>query len=115
MREIDITKQDIRCCDSFDFVEDNNDEINISYELWFDVDKYFGTNTSKNDSTWVNFYTSYHKDGTVTAVYVVDTDTSCDEFEWDLTENEKTFFKGMMQTYCNCKCGCTLDELFNDV
>lgn len=38
MREIDITKQDIRCCDDF-YIED--DYVNVPYELWFDVDKYF--------------------------------------------------------------------------
>lgn len=111
MREIDITKQDIRCCDDF-YIED--EYINIPYELWFDVDKYFGTNT-KDDNTWLNFYTYYHSDGTISAKYELDYDNSDTEsFHWDLTENEKTFFKGMMQTYCNCKCGCTLDELFNE-
>lgn len=39
MREIDIIKEDIRCCDDFDVYP--NDSINITYELWFDVDKYF--------------------------------------------------------------------------
>lgn len=48
MREIDIIKEDIRCCDDFDVYP--NDSINITYELWFDVDKYFGTHT--RESSW---------------------------------------------------------------
>ena len=43
MREIDIIKENIRCCDDFDVYP--NDSINITYELWFDVDKYFVTHT----------------------------------------------------------------------
>lgn len=43
MREIDIIKENIQCCDDFDVYP--NDSINITYELWFDVDKYFGTHT----------------------------------------------------------------------
>lgn len=42
IREMDITKEDIRCCDEI-CVEDN--VISIAYELRFDVDKYFGTDT----------------------------------------------------------------------
>ena len=42
MREIDITKQDVRCCDDIDINERHS--VNIVWELWFEVDKYFGTN-----------------------------------------------------------------------
>ena len=108
MREIDITKEDIRCCDDF-YVED--DYINITYELWFDVDKYFGTNT-RDDNTWINFYTYYYADGTIKATYEVDYDNADTEtFDWELTEVEEAFFRGMMETYCHCKCNCTLAQL----
>lgn len=107
MRKIDITKQDIRCCDDF-YIED--DWVNIPYELWFEVDKYFGTNT-EDDDTWVNFYTFYHKDGSITATYEVDMDNGNETFDWPLTDIEAAFFKGMMEGYCNHKCGCNLDYL----
>ena len=35
-REINITEQDIRCCDGLDVCDD---AVNATYELWFDVDK----------------------------------------------------------------------------
>lgn len=111
MREIDITKQDIRCCDDF-YVE--YDWVNIPYELWFEVDKYFGTNTN-DDNSWVNFYTFYHKDGNVTAVYEVDTDDGNESFDWKLTDIEKAFFRQMMDDYCHNKCGCTLEQLLMEV
>lgn len=111
MRKIDITKQDIRCCD--DFYMDENGIVNIPYELWFDVDEYFGTNT-KDDSTWVNFYTFYNKDRSITAVYIVDTDGDSEEFDWELTEEEQNFFRNMMEEYCVHTCGCTIKELVED-
>lgn len=111
MRKIDIAKQDIRCCD--DFYIDENGSVNIPYELWFDVDEYFGTNT-KEDGTWVNFYTFYNKDGSITAVYEVDTDDGNKSFDWELTEVEQVFFKSMMEIYCIRTYGCTIKELMED-
>lgn len=112
MREIDITKQDIRCCDDFD-IEDNS--VNITYELWFDVDKYFGTNILNNENAWINFYTFYNKDGSITAIYEVDTDDGSESFDWELTEIEQAFFRGMMEGYCNHKCSCTLAQLLMEL
>lgn len=101
MREIDITKQDIRCCDDFDISTYNGNAINITYELWFDVDKYFGTDT-RGTNSWINFYTFYHEDGSITATYEIDYDDHTESVDWELTEVEEAFFKGMMQSYCNC-------------
>lgn len=98
MREIDIIKEDIRCCDDFDVYP--NDSINITYELWFDVDKYFGTHTHET-SSWINFYTFFHKDGRITAVYEIDCDDHTESFDWELTAEEEFFFRNMMNRYCN--------------
>ncbi|MBQ5851501.1 MAG: hypothetical protein IIW54_11945 [Lachnospiraceae bacterium] len=54
-RKINITDQDIRCCDGFDIC---GDAVNATYELWFDVDKYFGTET-RNTEAWINFYAKH--------------------------------------------------------
>lgn len=111
MRQIDITKQDIRCCDEV-YIEPK-DHVNFAYELWFDVDKYFGTDTT-NPDVWLNFYTNYHSDGRVTASYEIDTDTDNNFFDWELTEIEQAFFKDMMAEYCRVLYGCALDELLNE-
>ena len=99
MREIDITKKPINCCD----------------ELWMDVDKYFGTKTRNDPSAWVNFYTFWHFDNPVdiTALMILDGDDSCEEKEWELTQEEKEFFHKMMEDYCMQKNGCTLREFFD--
>lgn len=110
MRNIDITKQDIRCCPYDFYVEPDN--INVGYELWFDVDEYFGTNTHDNDSVWINFYTYYNKDGSIEATYAIDSDTDYETFDWELTDEEKIFFKNKMEEYCMKYENCTLDELF---
>lgn len=112
-RQIDITKQDIRCCDDF-YIED--DCLNIPYELWFDVDKYFGTSVNETGNSWLNFYTYYYKDGDIKATYEIDYDnTDTVSFDWELTEIEKVFFKGMMEGYCNSKCGCSLSMLLSAI
>jgi hypothetical protein len=109
VREIDITKEDVRCYDGI-CVEDN--VISITYELWFDVDKYFGTDTRDKDDTWINFYTYWKPNGHVSAEYYLDSDDDCKVFDWSLTENEKEFFLHKMEAYCKEKTGKTLSELW---
>lgn len=111
MRKIDITKQDIRCCDDI-YVD--MDCINIEYELWFDVDKYFGTNIHGEDSTWINFYTYWNPNGDIWAVYEIDTDSDVTSYDWELTEEEKKFFLEKMESYCQEMEGKSLRELWNE-
>ena len=105
MREIDITKKPINCCDEL-IIDDEKRSIEATYELWMDVDKYFGTKTRNDPSAWVNFYTFWHFDNPVdiTALMILDGDDSCEE---------KEFFHKMMEVYCMQKNGCTLREFFD--
>lgn len=111
MREINITKQEINCTGD---IYIDIDCINIEYELWFNVDRYFGTNIHGNDSAWVNFYTYWNPNGNVWAVYEVDTDKDVTSYDWELTEEEKTFFLKKMEEYCQRKEGKTLKELWDE-
>ena len=109
-RQIDVTKEDVRCCDEL-IVGD--EEINATYELWFDVDAYFGTDTRDDDSSWINFYTEWHpKTDDVTAYYVIDMIENPEEHEWPLTEKEKEFFREKMETFCQQADNCSLLELW---
>ncbi|MDD6483996.1 MAG: hypothetical protein PUF72_05415 [Clostridiales bacterium] len=114
MRELDITKQTICCCDEFDTSTYDGKTVNIPYELWFEVDKYFGTDTKGTDSC-LDFYTFYHEDGSVTAIYVVKGPDHTHTVDWELTKKEEIFFKEKMEEYCRCKCGCTLSELWKEL
>lgn len=111
MREIDITKQDIRC---FDGLEIDIDCIIVEYELWFNVDKYFGTHIESDDSTWLNFYTYWYPDGRICAVYEIDTDTDVQSYDWELTDEEKVFFLNKMEEYCKSFEGKSLMDLWKE-
>lgn len=114
MREIDITKEPINCIDEL-IIDEGKRSIEATYELWMDVDKYFGTKTRTDSSIWVNFYTFWHLDNPaeITARMVLNGDNSCEEKEWELTKEEKEFFHKMMEDYCMQKNSCTLREFFD--
>lgn len=67
-RNLDITEQTINCVGDLE-VDLDKGFIEAAYELWFDVDRYFGTDTRDKDDTWINFYTRWHPDRTITAIY----------------------------------------------
>lgn len=109
MRKLDITKENLNCCGDI-FLD--LDCINITYELWFDVDKYFGTETNSSDDIWVDFFTYWYPDGNVSAVYCLDSDTDYKSYDWELTEEEKKFFLQKMEEYCKNVEDMTLEELW---
>ena len=112
MREIDITKQDIRCCDDIDINERH--AVNIVWELWFEVDKYFGTNTANSDS-WVNFYTEWNYDtNDITAIVCIDYPDRTEEKYWELTDYEKDFFNKKMDEYCIKLTGMNMKSLYEN-
>lgn len=112
-RQISIVN-DVSSCNCIGELQIEEDHINAAYELWFDVDKYFGENTRKDDSTWINFYTDWYPDGTITAVYFVESDDSSEEKKWDLTAEEKQFFFWKMEEYCQKMYGKSLRELWKE-
>lgn len=109
-KNIDITKEKINCCDEI-MITDNGD-IEVEYELWFDVDEYFGTNTKEDESAWVNFYSCYSKENGISAYYIISTDECSEEKEWELNKDEKEFLKQKMEEYCQKLENCSLDELW---
>ena len=112
MREIDITKQDVRCCDDIEINERHS--VNIVWELWFEVDKYFGTNTANSDS-WVNFYTEWNYDtNDITAIVCIDYPNRTEEKYWKLTDYEKDFFKKKMDEYCIKLTGMNMKSLYEN-
>lgn len=111
-RQIDITKEEIKCIDDFEVDEQ---WINVGYELWFDVDEYFGTGVNGDLDSWVNFYTFYYKDGHVEAKYEIDSSETYECYDWMLTDKEQLFFLKLMQEYCYRKYGHGLDCLWKEI
>ena len=98
MEKLDLTKQELNCYGEPIF--DDLGVIEFSWELWFDADKYFGTNTSELEDSWINFYTYYSPEkDKVSAWYVVDTPDSQDEFYLELTRDEEQFLRKKMEEY----------------
>lgn len=111
-RQIDITKQDVRFCD--ELVVDEK-SIEAEYELWFDVDKYFGTDTKSDDDVWINFYTYWRPDNTITAIYCIDSPEKIESIDWKLTKEEETFFLKLMEDYCQKCHNKSLNDLWREI
>ena len=86
--------------------------IEAVWELWFDVDRYFGTDTDSDDETWINFYTYWHSNGRVTAMYEIDSEETTKVIDWPLTDKEEEFFLLKMEEYALKKEHCSLENLF---
>lgn len=89
------------------------DHINACYELWFDVDKVFGTDTKDNDRT-VEFYTNYYPEsGKMKAeVIVAEFDGSSSSFNYRMTDKEEAFLKDIMEKEAQKQGYATLDDMF---
>lgn len=113
-RKIDITEcsSSVNCCNEL-VMNFEEGYVEALFELWIDVDKYFGTNTAKDDSTWINFYTYWHPDGTITAVYFINSDEGDEEHEWKLTEQEEYFFLEKMNSYSMNLFHVSIQQLWN--
>ena len=86
MRRDILNKHNLRICDEI-FVEE--DHINVTFELWFDVDKYFGTNIRNDADTWINFYVDVYSPDKIKSFYVISSNTEDKDVSWTLTDNEK--------------------------
>lgn len=112
-RNLDITEQTINCVGDLE-VDLDKGFIEAAYELWFDVDRYFGTDTRDKDDTWINFYTRWHPDRTITAIYFVESDETVKEHTWELTPKEQEFFRKKMEAYAKTQGNQTLQEIWEE-
>ena len=110
-RQIDIIRENIKYTGEL-CVDLEKKTIEAVWELWFDVDLYFGTDTDSDDETWINFYTYWHSDGRVTAIYEIDSEEKSEVFDWTLTDREEKFFLSKMEEYALKKEHCSLEHLF---
>lgn len=111
VREINLTKENI-CFANKISVEDN--VIAAECTLLFDVDKYFGT-TTKKDNTWISFDVCWTPNGSVHAEYRLRSFDDCCKclVDWRLTEEEQEIILDKMEEYCMQETGKTLQELWD--
>lgn len=109
-REISIIGEDIRAI----YPEfDNNDQLSFDWELYIDVDKYFGTDTRNTDG-WINFYTFYHRStDSITANFTIEWDDRSEYREWELTNEEIKYLREKMDECCIEDGGLSLKEYFD--
>lgn len=119
MDKIILTKDDVRFFD--ELVVYTTSEVKEGYiegvlELWFDVDKYFGTKTRNEDGTWINAYIMYYpKTKEIKGMYFVSYDNEPEEEHiWELTSNEQKMFKELMEEYSQKTSNKSLDELYKE-
>lgn len=110
-RQIDIISENIKYTDEL-CVDLEKEIIEADWELWIDVDRYFGTDTGSDDETWINFYTYWHSNRRVTAVYEIDSEETSKVIDWPLTDKEEEFFLLKMEEYALKKEHCSLENLF---
>lgn len=120
-RLIELNEDNIKAEDEI-LLEENN-YYNVQYECWFDVDKYFGTNTNDDEDTWINFYVNFYPKlvddnviWTLKPVVILNGKDTCEELDWKLTQEEETLLLMLASKHCVDECGLTLTELyFSDV
>lgn len=115
-RRFFIESLDFRCIGEVEYEDvDGMMGLGFTYELWFDVDAYFGTDTKDDDGCWINFYTWYMENGDVKAKYFIEKDDSSEEHDWELTAIEKEFFRRKMEDRCLHYYGkCCMDVINED-
>ena len=89
--------------------------LNFMWELWFDVDKYFGTNINETGN-WFNFYTDWDEKTDSVDCYV-ETDTpngDKEPFDWTLTEEEKALFYRKMEQIAKDEGYTSLKKMYDD-
>lgn len=111
-REITI---DERVVSIADCQWDDDETVSFAMECWFDVDKYFGTNTKDEDDTWINFYVMWNRvTDVISAIYFIDTNGSSEQYDWPLTVDEEKMFRKMMEEYVKMPLPCLAVEDFGD-
>lgn len=114
-RRIDICQEDVCICGELEVMDAEIPYINAAYELWLDVDKYFGTETMENDDVWINFYTDWYMNGDIRAWLYIESSKTVITLPWDLTQNEKVFFTNKMGEAAQKQCKKSLVELLKEV
>lgn len=110
-RQIELKADDIRAIDP---EYDENTGISFYLETWFDVDKYFGTETEDDDDVWINFYVTWKPDtDTYKALYTINSPDGDEEFEWELTDEDIRVIKLAIEDYAKSEFG-GIDGLIED-
>lgn len=92
--------------------------VDIYYSLKAEGLEHLFKHFKCNSTDRIEFYTTYHKDGKITASIMISKADGIEqpkEIVCYLTEIEKAFFKGMIQQYWYTVCLCTIEAWMDEM
>lgn len=93
----ELERTDIAIDPEIDVDFDDSHVISAYIEIWFDVDKKFGTNINNEDDTWLNMYGKYNPfEDTLRIECEIARDDSSKSFLYQPTDDEATLIKELI-------------------
>lgn len=110
-RRVELTKDRVKIQDPYGY-DDGYVDFFVCLEVNYDY--YFGTDTDESETDWVDFYVRYNKiTKKITSYYNIskpDGDWDC-ENDWELTDEEQSMFKELMEEFAKNEGLNSIDEL----
>ena len=107
----ELTREDIMIESDMELADDNENQIVVYVETWFDVDRKFGLHTRDEAETWVNLYARYDvAEDSVAMEYVVSRQHEEETHDYSPTESEAEMIKGAICEKMEEYYGCTPEE-----
>ena len=115
MKENNIwERNDIAIGSEIDVDFDDGHIISVYIEIWFDVDKKFGTNINNDDDAWLNMYGKYNPfEDTLHIECEIARDTENKYFPYTPTDDEAKLIKDMITEKLQEQYGLTPSEFCN--
>ena len=111
----ELERKDVVVDRDMDVDCENATEITAYLEIWFDVDKKFGTNTKDDDDVWLNMYAKYNPfDDTLRIECEIDKPKGSEYFDYTPTEAEERLIKDMIAEKIKSEYGQTPQEFCKD-
>lgn len=103
----ELTREDIMIESDMEVANDNENQILVYVETWFDVDQKFGLHTRDDTETWVNLYARYDvQEDSLSMEYTVIRSYKEESHDYVPTESEAEMIKEAicekMKEYYDC-------------
>ena len=93
----ELTKNDIAVDSDMNVDCDIGQEILVSYECWFDVNRKFNINIAHDENTWLNMYGRYNPyDDTLSIECEIDREEGSSYFDYIPTNAESQLMKDLI-------------------
>lgn len=107
----ELTREDIMIESDMELADDNENQIVVYVETWFDVDRKFGLHTRDEAETWINLYARYDvAEDSVAMEYVISRQSEEETHDYIPTESETEMIKGAICEKLEEYYGCTPEE-----